>query len=348
MSIAAFIMNDNRSSQRSRHNDAPDLTSSYQRRLSCGDQNFFLRSADQGVVSVDGDIRQYESSCSDDNSVCSDSSYDQDVPEILELRNALEYLVTVRDIKNIYNSDHKNWQTTGNHSMSEPNNAPANNEEGRNSSDHLLHSIPNLVNRILIEHYSTTHLNSAQADRSHHHVKYLTRKQKEKMNRLLLAVIVEFSEPYFAKVVRRRQHTHKQQLLLQQKNNNGGKTMRPRKNQESPLSLQFDERAVSWATKCIDQLIRPPTASYCPPIRNDNVKSSNKRQYTHCVGDNNYHIPELDALLATSSPHDGLEAEERMQHALMHSLKCRRLSQSIGMMGTMGGTKDCDGEFSHP
>ncbi len=309
--------------------DAPDLTSSYRRRLSCGDQNFFLRSADQGVVSVDGDndgnIRQCESSCSDENSACSDSSYDQDMPEILELRNALEYLVTVRDIKNAYNSDHKNWQTTRNISTSEPNNAPAN-EEGCESSNNLFHSVPNLVNRILIEHYSPTHLHDAQADRSHH-VKYVTRTQKEKMNQLLLAVIVEFSEPYFARVVRRRQQARKKLLLLQQQNNNGGGKIRSRENQDSSQSSQFDERAVLWATKCIDQLIRPPSASFFPPTRNDNVKYSNERQYTHTyhgVGDNNYHIPELDTLLAASSPRDGLEAEERMQNALMHSLQRRR------------------------
>ena len=55
-----------------------------------------------------------------------------------------------------------------------------------------------------------------------------------------------------------------------------------------------------------------------------------------------YHIPELDALLAATGPHDGLEAEERMQNALMHGLQSRRLLQSIGMIGGKECTNYCD------
>ena len=327
--------------------DGDDLDLTSDRRHSCGDDGGAAHKSShctvgQVVVSVDGDncdnISRFEGSDDvddDDDSVCSDGSNDHDdVPEIIELRRALEYLVTVRDIENAYNSDNNQWQKPSTHSTSRLNNFPANGE-GRHHE--LLYLVPNLVNRILMEHYSSNNyllLHGSQQSKP-----IVTRKQKEKMNQLMLAVIVEFSEPYFARVVRHRRQLQKEQLLFQQQNN-GDKRKRSRKNRDSPpqstsLITQFDERAVSWATACINQLIQPPTSTLLSSIRIDNVKYNNNQNQTETTRHRieNYYIPELDALLAATGPHDGLEAEERMQNALMHSLQGRRLLQSIGMIG---------------
>jgi hypothetical protein len=172
------------------------------------------------------------------------------------------------------------------------------------------------------------------------------------MNQLLLAVIVEFSEPYFARIVRhRREQAQTKELLTQQQSNGEKKKKRSRTNLDNPplqsnsqgMASHFDERAVSWATACIDQLIRPPTASYVSSNsnrNNGNVRCNNERSHTYHRVDN-YHIPELDALLAASGPHDGLEAEERMQSALMHSLQSRRMLRSNGMLSRKEGTISC-------
>ena len=40
---------------------------------------------------------------------------------------------------------------------------------------------------------------------------------------------------------------------------------------------------------------------------------------------NDYTIPELDALLAASGPHDGITMQERIHCALMNGLNGRRL-----------------------
>jgi hypothetical protein len=303
---------------------------------------------DQGVVSIDGEndtdgnIRRYEYYGSDEDSDCGRLD-DDDVPETIELRKFLEYLVTDRDIKKIYNS-------SDNNSTSRPTN-----EGGSDKNEELLYLVPNLVNRILIEHYSPNNLHDKRSQahdvRSNNgRQKIMTRRQKEKMNQLLLAVIVEFSEPYFARVVRhRREQAQTKELLTQQQSNGEKKKKRSRTNLDNPplqsnsqrMASHFDERAVSWATACIDQLIRPPTASYVSSNRNNgNVRCNNERSHTYHRVDN-YHIPELDALLAASGPHDGLEAEDRMQSALMHSLQSRRALRSNGMLSRKEGTIGC-------
>ena len=254
--------------------------------------------------------------------------------------------MTDRDIRKIYNSSSDNNSTTS---------RPTSYEGGSDKNEELLYLVPNLVNRILIEHYSPNNLHDK---RSQAHAvcsknvrqKIMTRRQKEKMNQLLLAVIVEFSEPYFARVVRhRREQAQTKELLTQQQSNWEKKKKRSRTNLDNPplqsnsqrMASHFDERAVSWATACIDQLIRPPTASYVSSNRNNgNVRCNNERSHTYHRVDN-YHIPELDALLAASGPHDGLEAEDRMQSALMHSLQSRRLLRSNGMLSRKEGTIGC-------
>jgi hypothetical protein len=308
---------------------------------------------DQGVVSIDGEndtdgnTRRYEYHGSDEDSDC-DHLDDDDVPEIIELRKFLEYLVTDRDIRKIYNSSSDNNSTTS---------RPTSYEGGSDKNEELLYLVPNLVNRILIENYSPNNLHDKRSQA--HDVcsknvrqKIMTRRQKEKMNQLLLAVIVEFSEPYFARIVRhRREQAQTKELLTQQQSNGEKKKKRSRTNLDNPplqsnsqgMASHFDERAVSWATACIDQLIRPPTASYVSSNsnrNNGNVRCNNERSHTYHRVDN-YHIPELDALLAASGPHDGLEAEERMQSALMHSLQSRRMLRSNGMLSRKEGTISC-------
>lgn len=275
---------------------------------------------------------------------CDGDSDEADVPEIIDLQKALEFLVSERDIEAIYNDGSRsNEQTSAESKPMQSDDTPVaqcNNKRVRgDKGEQQLRAIPNLVNRIIMEHYS-----SSRTERpSRHDCKAAgqtvdsddaavaegeganrrpTRSQKEQMMQLLLAVIAEFSEPHFARLARRKRRERDRKLLARK-----GRTQQPTREEKGPRrkesrsgrnesavpqddpssAFAFDERAASWATSCLTQLLRPA------PSEDD------------------YGIPELDALLAASGPHDGMDAERRMQGALMHGLRGRHILQSMGM-----------------
>mmetsp|Transcript_43359 Transcript_43359/g.92175 ORF Transcript_43359/g.92175 Transcript_43359/m.92175 type:complete len:382 (+) Transcript_43359:97-1242(+) len=304
--------------------------------------------------SVDGDQSGGRDSDSDN----------EEVPEITELRKALEYLVSERDVEKIYNGNKK--ETNESKASKSDTIAARNDTRGKEREDEQLCAIPNLINRILMEHYSNDQhgcakiliqkRNSIDAE-STDAKKSPPRKQREKMTQLLIAVILEFAEPHFARTARRRQQERSRNLTLQQRRrqardekkargkqpqSSGDENALPRDDLAS--AFEFDERAASWATSCLKQLLRPPSASsfaQSSGAPNDWHASStaNKNCYDRSPlkDDGDRVIPELDALLAASGPHDGMEMERRTQSALMLGLQGRRLLQNMGMR--MGGER---------
>jgi hypothetical protein len=152
-----------------------------------------------------------------------------------------------------------------------------------------------------------------------------TRQQKNTVTQLLLAVIIEFSEPYFIRMTLREDQERLN--LLQQQRNDKEKSMTSngassRQHCSLDTDVKFDNRAVAWATSCIHQLLQqPPQQSVGVDFtkeKGDNMNSDNNN-------DDDYSIPELDALLAASGPNDGIPMQERIQCALMNGLNSRRL-----------------------
>jgi hypothetical protein len=258
------------------------------------------------------------------DSVYGEGRGDLDANEIAELRRALEYLVTGRDVENMYNADGRRHRSIDQESSQQPNGA-APIEPGREKTDDQLYMIPNLVNRVLMEHYSTNYRHET-SQASVAHPRNLTIQQKETLTQLLLAVIVEFTEPHFVRVALRQERERKKLLLSQQRTQDNKKTPRPPRSTGKAHCAEkyseFDDRAVSWATACIHQLIQPPASS--PEMGNESNNS-------YCLGDG-YNIPALDALLAASGPHDGMVFEKRMQSALMNGLQDRRLLKISGLL----------------
>ena len=103
----------------------------------------------------------------------------------------------------------------------------------------------------------------------------------------------------------------------------------------------FDERAISWATSCIKQLLQTPSPTLPPPnMSNNTVKQLNKSgkdtPLNNHLDDGHMMIPELDALLSASGEHDGMEMEECIQSALLQGLQCHRLLQHMGISSICG------------
>jgi len=283
--------------------------------------------------SNDCDNIQDDSDCSDD---CSDDSDDEeDMPEIVDLQKALEYLVSERDIEKIYSgiisTSHSNAT------------AQSNQEKNTNVTDEQLHMIPNLVNRILMECYSQQPpdtINQQNNDTSCAQ-KDISRKQRHKLTQLLLAVIVEFAEPYFVRVAQYKDQ--KRARKIQQKKQktemksddemNKKRSAQPQKDDTSP-SLEFDERAISWATSCIKQLIEFPGPSEVPLTARsmDNLFDDNNINETEIdeqTSLEDHHIPELDALLAATGKHDAMKMEQDFQRAILQGLQSRLLHMGI-------------------
>ncbi|MDB4430358.1 hypothetical protein N9140_00190 [bacterium] len=258
-----------------------------------------------------------------------DTEEDEDIPEIIDLQKALEYLVSERDIQNTYNNGY---------SMQKQQTAQSTDVSGQYKNGEQLYMIPNLVNRIIMEHYSST-------NQKHNHTSdatnYMSRKQKDKMTKLLVAVIVEFAEPYFVRVARRKQQERDKLLLLQQQ-----KKQQLEKNKMTKKKLQssgtlpqeectsssfgFDERAISWATSCIKQLLQlTSTTTTLPDTSNTTVNQLSNGMMNDQLDDGQ--IPELDALLSASGEHDGMKMEECVQSALLQGLQSRRILQHMGI-----------------
>ena len=247
-----------------------------------------------------------------------------DVDEIVELRRALEYLVSDAD------DDGRRRGSIDQVSSRRPNGVAAkvvepDREKTRHEQQRYM--IPNLVNRVLMEHYSTNHRRETSQDPDAH-ARNMTIQQTETLTTLLLAVIVEYAEPHFVRVALHRERERKKLLLSQQqKKTRQDRKKMPRSTAENAHCRaeeysDFDDRAVSWATTCIHQLIKPPASS--------SPKIGNESDDCYRSGDG-YNIPALDALLAASGPHDGMALEKRMQSALVDGLQGRRLLQIIGL-----------------
>lgn len=229
--------------------------------------------------------------------------------EIVDLRRALECLITRRGVEEVL----CNKLETSPQDVS-----------GRLLEDEELIAIPNLVNRVLLEHYSS---NSTTNGGPRVENRNWTKHQKSTVTQLLLAVIIEFSEPYFIRMTLREEQ--ERLLLLHQQRNNENKmtTMTTNNNGASKQNcssldkdVKFDKRAVAWATSCIHQLLQQPQKSVVVDLsKTTGDKNSNDDD------NDDYVINELDALLAASGTHDGKPMQERIQCALMNGLNGRRL-----------------------
>ena len=278
-----------------------------------------------------------DSNCSDDNS---DSDDEEDIPEIVDLQKALEYLVSERDIEKIYKSIISTSHSNASRQQQ------SDKEKNTNEDEQLHMMIPNLVNRILMECYSqqppaTNQQNQNQNDTSYYAQKDMSRKQRHKLTQLLLAVIVEFAEPYFVreaqykdqerarKIQRKKQKTE----LKDDDEMNKKKRALPKEDNTSDPSLEFDKRAISWATSCIKQILdspalAAPSSGLDSSIDNNADGMSENDQKQMSLED--HHIPELDALLAATGKHDAMEMEQDFQRALLQGLQSRLLHMGIG------------------
>ena len=304
----------------------------------CNDKQKLSLSSNSEMMRVDRDNNgsggvydtlQDDSSCSDDS-----SDDDDDIAEIVDLQKALEYLVSERDIEKIYN---------GIISTSQPTNATAHEqfsrEKNTNEDDEQLHVIPNLVNRILMECYSqqptATNQQQNQNDTSYAQ-KDISRKQRHKLTQLLLAVIVEFAEPYFVREAqykdqeRARKIQQKKQKTEMKVDDEMNKKISALPQAKDDKSLEFDERAISWATSCIKQLIEYPGPAEVP-LTASGLGSSNDDKNDQQMSLEDHHIPELDALLAATGKHDAMEMEQDFQRAILQGLQSRLLLQHMGI-----------------
>jgi len=307
----------------------------------CNDETTqkFTHSSNSEMVREDRDNNSNYCDDIQDQSSCNDDSSDddeEDLSEIVDLQKALEYLVSERDIEKIYN---------GIISTSHSSNAEqqqSDKEKNTNNDDEQLNMIPNLVNRILMECYSqqplTTNQNNNDTSCAQ---KDITRKQRHKLTQLLLAVIVEFAEPYFVKVAKYKDQERARKIQQQKKQKmemkadaemNKKQSAQPKEDNTSP-SLEFDERAISWATSCIKQLIEYPGSSISSSssgldslFGDDDNADENDQQMSL----EDHHIPELDALLAATGKHDAMEMEQDFQRAILQGLQSRLLHMGIG------------------
>jgi len=283
--------------------------------------------------SNDCDNMQDDSS-SDDSS----DSDEEDISEIVDLQKALEYLVSERDIEKIYNGIISTSQPTNTEQQQ------SDTEKNTNDDDEQLHMIPNLVNRILMECYSQqpppTNQQHQNNDTSYAK-KEISRKQRHKLTQLLLAVIVEFAEPYFVRVAQYKDQKRakkiqqkKQKTEMKADDEMNKKQSAQPKEDISDSSLEFDERAISWATSCIKQLIEYPgpllvssSTSGIDSLFSDN--NINETEIDEQTSLEDHHIPELDALLAATGKHDAMEMEQDFQRAILQGLQSRLLHMGI-------------------
>lgn len=239
---------------------------------------------------------------------------------IVDLRRALEYLITRRDADASYSNRPETSSST--HQPQDVSGRPRRDEDEPTA-------IPKLVNRILLEHYYSS--NSSNDPPRVENGKW-TKHQKNTVTRLLLAVIVEFSEPYFIRMTLREEQGRLLLLQRRQRNNENKTTTTTTTTSNNDASSQdctsldkdvkFDNRAVAWATSCIHQLLfQQPRQSSGGDFTKETGDSMNGNNNNN----NDYAIPELDALLAASGPHDGITMQERIHCALMNGLNGRRL-----------------------
>jgi len=274
-----------------------------------------------------------------DSDAGSDWGNNDEVPEITELCWAYDHLISKHSSKK---------GTTSNTT--------------RETEEISPESIPSMVNRILMEHYSFRPCMTSKDSYRNTQRSLMTKEQKEKMTLYLTAVIVEFAQPHFVRVMKYTDQIQKMQQHQQHEKNKDSEenieddstrqlpTAKRRKASQQPqnspppsnievsvhkpATYDYDQRAISWATQSLKKLLQPlpiPTATSSSsnlPHRLDIgghvEKPSEKRTFEET------HIPELDALLSATGQYDsGMEMEYKMQRALLEGLQGRRLMEMI-------------------
>jgi len=248
---------------------------------------------------------------------------EKDLAEIKDLQRALEYLISDKRQSSITTTNNDGQEKTEESSVTSTT-AQHPNISDVDADDETLCQIPNLVNRTLVEHYSSS-LTPTQS----HKRRDIPYSAREKMTQLIIAVIVEFAEPYFVRITRRREEERRKLLLLHDKEQEPQKKKSKRRKgveaDDTDLSskFRFEDRAVSWATQCLKILLQP---SLSPSIYHNNNKGEEKVQ-------DDLHIPELDALLAATGSNDGCKIEERMQQSLLLGMQARSMFMSSYIAG---------------
>lgn len=237
------------------------------------------------------------------NNDCSVNNEEDNLTEIKDLQQALEYLISDKRQSN-------------------------NNITGVDTEDEALCQIPNLVNRILVEHYSSLPPSQSSKRRD---ISYSAR---EKMTQLIIAVIVEFAEPYFVRITKHKEEERLKLLMHDKEKEPQKKKSKKRKgveeNNVASSKLRFEDRAVSWATQCLKLLLQP--RSLLPSIGVQKNSSSSSKCEANAPDD--LHIPELEAFLAATGSNDGHEIEQRMQQSLLLGIQARSMFMSSYLEGT--------------
>lgn len=268
----------------------------------------------------DNDIRV---DCGSGNNDYKVNNEEENLTEIKDLQNALEYLISDKRQSCLTNNNDDQEKPKGSSATSAT--AQHSNTAGVDANDETLCQIPNLVNRILVEHYSSLPPGQSHKRRD---ISYSARK---KMTQLIIAVIVEFAEPYFVRKIGRRQE-ERLKLLVQDKGEQEPqeKKSKRRKGVEEDnavvsSTLRFEDRAVSWATQCLKLLLQP-SLSPSQEVQNANNNINNNKSGESVKND--LHIPELDALLAATGSNDGYEMEQRIQQSLLLGVQARSMFMS--------------------
>lgn len=246
---------------------------------------------------------------------------EQDISEIKELQVALEYLISDERRQSYSSINNEATSTTTSSSTTTEQHHV---KSGVDAEDETLCMIPNLVNRVLTEHYSPRLSSQTYKRRD---ISYST---SEKMTQLLIAVIVEFAEPYFVRITKRRDEERKVQLHNKEQNSQIERTKKragkkrnvvedENKMQSSSKKVGFEDRAVSWATNCLKVLLQPSLSA---------SKNSDETEQEKNALDDDLHIPELDAFLAATGANDANEMEKRMQQALLLGMHARSMFMS--------------------
>lgn len=261
--------------------------------------------------------------CGSGNNGYSVNNEEENLTEIKDLQHALEYLISDERQSSLTNNN-DDQEKPKESSVTTSATAQHSNKSGVDANDNTLCQIPNLVNRILVEHYSSLPPGQSHKSKRREDIPYAAR---EKMTQLIIAVIVEFAEPYFVRKIGRRQE-ERLKLLVRDKGEpepQKKKSKRRKGVEEDNVTvsskLRFEDRALAWATQCLKLLLQP-SLSPAKGVRNANNNNNKNEESVK----NDLHIPELDALLAATGSNDGYAIEQRIQQSLLLGVQARSTS----------------------
>lgn len=141
------------------------------------------------------------------------------------------------------------------------------------------------------EHYSTSEEKKSSKS-STLDTEVVSVEQKMLMTQLLIAVIVEFTEPHFVRTSKMNQEDQ-----MHTKKSKTEESSKKATDALSSSSILFSNRAVDWAKSCLSRLLKTTIST---------------NQSTH--------IAELDALLGATGENHGLKLEEMVQQSLLCGL----------------------------